>query len=116
MVGSPHDMLDTGEIAREPHVMRLLVVEDDRDAASWLIKGLTEAGHIADLAVNGEDGLNLAREHVHDVLIVDRMLPKLDGLSLIRQLREEHVRTPVLILSALGDVDEKVTGFEGRRR
>jgi two-component system OmpR family response regulator len=91
--------------------MRLLVVEDDRDAASWLIKGLTEAGHIADLAVNGEDGLNLAREHVHDVLIVDRMLPKLDGLALIRQLRDEQVRTPVLILSALGDVDEKVRGL-----
>ncbi len=104
-------MLDTGEIAREPHIMRLLVVEDDRDAASWLIKGLTEAGHIVDLAVDGEDGLNLAREHVHDVLIVDRMLPKLDGLSLIRQLREEQVRTPVLILSALGDVDEKVRGL-----
>ena len=67
--------------------MRLLVIEDDRDAASWLIKGLTEAGHVADLAVNGEDGLSLAREHLHDVLIVDRMLPKLDGLALIRQLR-----------------------------
>jgi two-component system OmpR family response regulator len=92
-------------------VMRILVIEDDRDAASWLIKGLTEAGHIADHAANGEDGLNMAREKVHDVLIVDRMLPKLDGLTLIRRLREEDVHAPVLILSALGDVDEKVKGL-----
>ena len=91
--------------------MRILVVEDDRDAASWLIKGLKEAGHVADHAVNGEDGLNLAREGVHDVLIIDRMLPKLDGLALIRKLKEEGVHTPVLILSALGDVDEKVRGL-----
>jgi two-component system OmpR family response regulator len=104
-------MLETGDNTRDTAVMRLLVIEDDRDAASWLIKGLTEAGHIADLAVDGEDGLSLAREGLHDVLIVDRMLPKLDGLSLIRQLREEKVRTPVLILSALGEVDEKVRGL-----
>jgi two-component system, OmpR family, response regulator len=91
--------------------MRILIVEDDRDAASWLVKGLTEAGHVADLAADGEDGLNMAREKVHDVLIVDRMLPKLDGLTLIRKLREEGIRAPVLILSALGDVDEKVKGL-----
>ena len=91
--------------------MRILIVEDDRDAASWLVKGLTEAGHVADLAADGEDGLNMAREKVHDVLIVDRMLPRLDGLALIRKLREEGVHTPVLILSALGDVDEKVKGL-----
>jgi two-component system OmpR family response regulator len=86
-------------------------VEDDRDAASWLIKGLTEAGHVADHAADGEDALNMAREKLHDVLIVDRMLPKLDGLALIRQLREEGIQAPVLILSALGDVDEKVKGL-----
>jgi two-component system, OmpR family, response regulator len=91
--------------------MRILIVEDDRDAASWLVKGLTEAGHVADLAADGEDGLNMAREKVHDVLIVDRMLPRLDGLALIRKLREEAVHTPVLILSALGEVDEKVKGL-----
>ena len=60
--------------------MRILVIEDDRDAASWLVKGLTESGHVADHAVDGEEGLALAREGVHDVLIVDRMLPKRDGL------------------------------------
>jgi len=91
--------------------MRILVVEDDRDAASWLIKGLREAGHVADHAPDGEDGLNMAREKVHDAIIIDRMLPKLDGLTLIRRLREEGIHTPVLILSALGDVDEKVKGL-----
>jgi len=91
--------------------MRILIVEDDRDAASWLVKGLTEAGHIADHAADGEDGLNMAREKVHDVIIVDRMLPKLDGLTLIRRLRDEGIQAPVLILSALGDVDEKVKGL-----
>jgi two-component system, OmpR family, response regulator len=91
--------------------MRILVVEDDRDAASWLIKGLREAGHVADHAPDGEDGLNMARERVHDAIIIDRMLPKLDGLTLIRRLREEGIHTPVLILSALGDVDEKVKGL-----
>ena len=111
MVSPDDHMLSTGGTLGETPVMRVLVVEDDRDAASWLIKGLTEAGHIADLAVNGEDGLNLAREHIHNVLIVDRMLPKLDGLALIRQLRNEGIRAPVLILSALGDVDEKVKGL-----
>ncbi|HKG74197.1 MAG TPA: response regulator transcription factor [Aestuariivirgaceae bacterium] len=91
--------------------MRILVVEDDRDAASWLIKGLREAGHVADHAADGDDGLSMAREKVHDVIIVDRMLPKLDGLALVRRLREEAIHTPVLILSALGDVDEKVKGL-----
>ena len=95
----------------QPPAMRILVVEDDRDAATWLIKGLKEAGHVADHAADGEDGLNMAREKIHDVLIVDRMLPKLDGLTLIRRLREEGIKTPVLILSALGDVDEKVKGL-----
>jgi two-component system OmpR family response regulator len=91
--------------------MRILVVEDDRDAASWLIKGLTEAGHVADHAADGENALSMAREKLHDILIVDRMLPKLDGITLIRRLREEGIRAPVLILSALGDVDEKVKGL-----
>ena len=91
--------------------MRILVIEDDREAASWLIKGLTESGHVADLASDGLDGFALARDGNYDVLIVDRMLPKLDGLSAVRMLREEEVTTPVLILSALADVDEKVKGL-----
>jgi two-component system OmpR family response regulator len=91
--------------------MRILVIEDDKEAATWLLKGLTESGHVADHAADGEEGLALAREKVHDVLIVDRMLPKLDGLTMIQTLRAEGVAAPVLILSALGDVDERVKGL-----
>jgi two-component system, OmpR family, response regulator len=91
--------------------MRILVIEDDREAASWLVKGLAEAGHVADHAADGEEGLTLALEGVHDVLIVDRMLPKIDGLTIIRKLRESNIQAPVLILSALADVDERVKGL-----
>ena len=91
--------------------MRILVVEDDREAASWLLKGLKEAGHIVDLASDGETGLALAREGVHDAIIMDRMLPRMDGLTVIETLRTEGILTPVLILSALGDVDDKVAGL-----
>ena len=91
--------------------MRVLVIEDDRDAASWLVRGLKESGHLVDHATDGEQGLALAGEGVHDVLIVDRMLPKLDGLSVIRSLRADGLTTPVLILSALSDVDERVRGL-----
>ena len=94
-----------------PQPMRILVIEDDREAAGWLIKGLGESGHVADHAADGEEGLNLASEAVHDVLIVDRMLPKLDGLSIVRKLRDSGIKTPVLILSALADVDERVKGL-----
>jgi two-component system, OmpR family, response regulator len=91
--------------------MRVLVIEDDRDAATWLVKGLKESGHLVDHAADGEEGLALGREAVHEVLIVDRMLPKLDGLSVIRSLRADGITTPVLILSALSDVDERVRGL-----
>jgi two-component system, OmpR family, response regulator len=91
--------------------MRILVIEDDRDAASWLMQGLKESGHVADHAANGEDGLALALESIHDILVVDRMLPKMDGLTIIRTLRAKGVTTPVLILSALSDVDERVKGL-----
>lgn len=103
-------VIETVVPATQDH-MRILVVEDDREAASWLVKGLGESGHVADLAVDGEQGLALALEGVHDVAVIDRMLPKLDGLSIIRKMREEGVKTPVLILSALTDVDERVKGL-----
>ena len=104
------DSLDwTAKPSRQP--MRILVIEDDREAAGWLIKGLGESGHVADHAADGEEGLNLAIEAVHDVLIVDRMLPKMDGLSIVRKLRDSGIKTPVLILSALADVDERVKGL-----
>jgi two-component system OmpR family response regulator len=91
--------------------MRILLIEDDREAAAYLAKGLGESGHVVDHAADGEEGLALAREAVHDVFVVDRMLPKLDGLQVVEALREEGVSTPVLILSALGEVDDKVKGL-----
>jgi two-component system OmpR family response regulator len=91
--------------------MKVLVVEDDREAASYVKRALGEAGHVVDLAHDGEDGLFLAREGTHDVIVVDRMLPKRDGLSLVAALRAEGRSTPVLILSALGQVDDRVTGL-----
>ena len=91
--------------------MRLLIIEDDRQAVAYLVKAFREAGHVPDQALDGLDGYALAREGDYDVLIVDRMLPKLDGLSLIRSLREQGVTVPVLILSALGQVDDRVKGL-----
>ena len=91
--------------------MRLLVVEDDREAAEYLKKALREAGHVTEIAADGETGLALALDGDFDVLVVDRMLPKLDGLSLVAELREKGRATPVLILSALGQVDDRVTGL-----
>ena len=91
--------------------MRVLIVEDDKEAAGWLVKGLKEEGHVVDHAVNGPDGLAIGRELVHDVIIMDRMLPGMDGLSVISELRKEGIATPVLILSALGEVDDKVVGL-----
>jgi two-component system OmpR family response regulator len=91
--------------------MKILVVEDDHDAAAYVHKALREEGHVVDQASDGLDGYALAREGNYDVLIVDRMLPKLDGLSLVRSLREQEVDTPVLFLSALGQVDDRVKGL-----
>lgn len=91
--------------------MRILIIEDDRDAADYLVKAFREVGHVADVAYDGEDGLALALQGDHDVMVVDRMLPKRDGLSLIGALRAKNVETPVLILSALGQVDDRVKGL-----
>ena len=90
--------------------MRLLIIEDDRDAVDYLVKAFREVGHIADQAIDGEEGFQLALDGEYDVLIVDRMLPKRDGLSVIGALRAKSVETPVLILSALGQVDDRVKG------
>ncbi len=91
--------------------MRILVIEDDREALAYLAKAFRESGHTADGAPDGLDGYALARDGAYDVLVVDRMLPKLDGLSLIRSLREQKVETPALILSALAQVDDRVKGL-----
>jgi two-component system, OmpR family, response regulator len=91
--------------------MRILIIEDDSDAAQYLAKGLRESGHGAEVAQDGRDGLLMAALERFDLLIVDRMLPNLDGLSLVQHLRKTGNTTPVLFLSALGEVDDRVKGL-----
>jgi two-component system OmpR family response regulator len=93
------------------HGMKLLVIEDDREAASYLVKGLSESGYVMDHAADGREGLFLATTGKYDALIVDRMLPGMDGLSLVAALRAAEIAVPVLILSALGAVDDRVKGL-----
>jgi two-component system, OmpR family, response regulator len=92
--------------------VRLLIVEDDDRAGSYLARGMTESGHIVDRAADGEIGLALASEGIYDVLIVDRRLPILDGLTLIRRLRERDAVTPILVLSAIGGTADRIEGME----
>src|SRR5690606_21960619 len=91
--------------------MRVLVIEDDADAAEYLATGLREGGHSAEVAADGRDGLLRAASEPFDALIVDRMLPGLDGLSLVQHLRATGHTMPVLFLSALGEVDDRVKGL-----
>lgn len=91
--------------------MRILIIEDDSKVAAYVQKGLKEAGHSVDHAQDGEEGLFLAGSERYDVLVVDRMLPKIDGLNVIKTLRGSGNLVSVLILSALGDVDDRVMGL-----
>jgi two-component system OmpR family response regulator len=91
--------------------MRILLIEDDKEAAAYLVKALREAGHVPDHALDGDSGADLAGGGGYDVLVVDRMLPKRDGLSIIEGLRARGDDTPALILSALGQVDDRVKGL-----
>jgi two-component system OmpR family response regulator len=91
--------------------VRILVIEDDIEAATYVVKGLRESGHIVDHAGDGEEGVTLALSGTYDVMVVDRMLPKRDGLSVVEALRENADATPVLFLSALGEVDDRVKGL-----
>jgi two-component system, OmpR family, response regulator len=92
--------------------MRLLVVEDDRKIASFIIKGLKAAGYAVDHAVDGEAGLAMALTEPYDTAIIDLMLPKRDGLSLIETLRQKNIRIPVIILSAKGSIDDRIKGLQ----
>ena len=92
--------------------MRILVVEDDLEAQRYLVNGLKEAGHVVDDAGDGEIGLNLALSRPYDMAIIDRMLPKLDGLKLVEEIRQQGNVTPVLFLSALSEVDDRVKGLK----
>ena len=91
--------------------MHILLIEDDVLAAEYLVKGLGETGHVVDHAADGEIGLTLALKGQYDVIVVDRMLPGRDGLTIIRMLRADRNQTPALVLSALGDVDARVEGL-----
>jgi two-component system, OmpR family, response regulator len=88
--------------------MHILIVEDDEVARDYLAKALREAGHTVDVSGNGMEGLHMASSIAVDLAIVDRMLPKLDGLALVQSLRATGRKMPVLILSALGDVDDRL--------
>ncbi|MHB8522141.1 MAG: winged helix-turn-helix domain-containing protein [Limisphaerales bacterium] len=92
--------------------MRILVVEDDKKIASFLIKGLKQSGFAVDHAANGEDGLHLALSTPYDAAVVDIMLPKRDGLSLVQELRHQQVTLPVIILSAKASVDDRIRGLQ----
>ena len=92
--------------------MRILVIEDDAETAAYLVKGLKESGHVVDHAATGADGLFLAAGEAYDIMIVDRMLPGLDGLAIIQTIRSAGNTTPVLVLSALGKVDDRVNGLK----
>jgi two-component system, OmpR family, response regulator len=91
--------------------MRILIVEDDREAGAYLVRGLSESGHRVALAEQGRDGLERATRESFDAMIIDRMLPGLDGLSIVAALRAARNLTPVLVLSALGDVEDRVKGL-----
>ncbi len=92
--------------------MRILMIEDDVTAADYAAKGLSENGHVCDVLADGRDGLFQATRETYDVIVADRMLPGLDGLSMVRALRAAGVRTPVLFLTAIGGIDDRVEGLE----
>ncbi|MFP5496373.1 MAG: response regulator transcription factor [Gammaproteobacteria bacterium] len=92
--------------------MRILVVEDDAQTAAYLLRGLSESGHIVDIASDGNSGLGMALEQIHDVLIVDRRLPGLDGVGLVKALRAQQLRVPILMLSAQASTTDKVEGLQ----
>jgi len=96
---------------RQTDEMKILVVEDDRETATYLVKGLNESGYTVDRAGDGREGLFLASSGGYDAIVLDRMLPGVDGLAMLGALRAAEIRTPALILSALGSVDDRVTGL-----
>jgi two-component system, OmpR family, response regulator len=90
---------------------RILVIEDDSETASQIVEALAARGYAVDLAANGEDGLERARSAAYAVMAIDRLLPGIDGIAVIRRLRDDGIVTPALIVSALGEVDDRVRGL-----
>ena len=92
--------------------MKILLIEDDLSTLNFIKKGLKESGHIVDAFSNGNDGLDAAYLGEHDVIILDRMLPEIDGLTIVTKIRNNKITTPVLFLSALGEVNDRVKGLK----
>ncbi len=92
--------------------MRALLIEDDSTVCSYITKGLKEQGYFVDMANDGQEGLNKANSEAYDVMVIDRMLPNLDGLSILKSVRAAGNNTPVIVLSALGEVDDRVKGLK----
>ena len=92
--------------------MKILLIEDDLSTLNFIKKGLKESGHIVDAFSNGNDGLDAAYLGEHDVIILDRMLPEIDGLTIVTKIRNNKISTPVLFLSALGEVNDRVKGLK----
>ena len=92
--------------------MRILLIEDDTNVADFIVKGLTENNHVVDHQVDGKEGLFFATTESYDVMIIDRMLPNVDGLTIIRTIRASQIKTPVIILSAMADVEQRVEGLQ----
>ena len=92
--------------------MKILLIEDDKKTATYIVKGFTSAGHVVDWVLDGRDGLTAGLDDSYDVMVVDRMVPALDGLTLVKSLRAASVRTPVLFLTAMSGVDDRVEGLE----
>lgn len=92
--------------------MKILLIEDDRQTADYIAKGLRQHGHVVDQVDNGRDGLYMATGEPYDVMVVDRHLPKMDGLSMVRAARDAGMRTPALFLTTMGGVDDRVAGLE----
>jgi len=102
-----------GKNDRRVSAVKILVVEDDGETARYVAQGLREAGHVVDVAPDGKEGLFLAASEAYDILIVDRMLPGLDGLAMVKTLRGAGTKTSVLFLTTLGGVSDRVEGLEG---
>ncbi len=92
--------------------MRILVVEDDQETLRYVTKGLQQSGHTVETAANGRDGIFMATDSVYDVMIVDRLLPIMDGISIVRAIRGAGIATPVLFVTTMGDVDDRVEGLD----